>query len=130
MPGRSHYFLSCLVFLSAPSSAEDVIETITVVANRTPGPLAYATVPVDMLVRETIDGRAGRDVADLNHIAPGVGGGAVTAALFLREFVGGRRWAHLDIAGTGRSDVDAGSSTKGATGFGTRLLLRWLEEMA
>jgi len=69
------------------------------------------------------------DVADLNHIAPGVGGGAVTAALFLREFVGERRWAHLDIAGTGRSDVDAGSSVKGATGFGTRLLLRWLEEM-
>ena len=70
------------------------------------------------------------DVADLTHIAPGVGGGAVTAALFLREFVGERRWAHLDIAGTGRSDVDAGSSVKGATGFGTRLLLRWLEEMA
>jgi leucyl aminopeptidase len=70
------------------------------------------------------------DVADLNHIAPGVGGGAVTAALFLREFVGERRWAHLDIAGTGRSDVDAGGSVKGATGFGTRLLLRWLEEMA
>ena len=70
------------------------------------------------------------DVADLNHIAPGVGGGAVTAALFLREFVGERRWAHLDIAGTGRSDVDAGDSVKGATGFGTRLLLRWLEEMA
>ncbi len=70
------------------------------------------------------------DVADLNHIAPGVGGGAVTAALFLRDFVGQRRWAHLDIAGTGRSDVDAGSSVKGATGFGTRLLLRWLEEMA
>ena len=56
--------------------------------------------------------------------------GAVTAALFLREFVGERRWAHLDIAGTGRSDVDAGIPAKGATGFGTRLLLRWLEEMA
>ena len=70
------------------------------------------------------------DVADLTHIAPDVGGGAVTAALFLREFVGDRRWAHLDIAGTGRSDVDAGIAAKGATGFGTRLLLRWLEEMA
>jgi leucyl aminopeptidase len=69
------------------------------------------------------------DVADLTHIADGVGGGAVTAALFLREFVGERRWAHLDIAGTGRSDVDAGISAKGATGFGTRLLLRWLEEL-
>ncbi len=69
------------------------------------------------------------DVADLTHIAPEVGGGAVTAALFLREFVGERRWAHLDIAGTGRSDVDAGTTAKGGTGFGTRLLLRWLEEM-
>ncbi|WP_299440732.1 M17 family metallopeptidase [uncultured Phycicoccus sp.] len=68
------------------------------------------------------------DVADLTHIADGVGGGAVTAALFLREFVGQRRWAHLDIAGTGRSDVDAGVNAKGGTGFGTRLLLRWLEE--
>ncbi len=70
------------------------------------------------------------DVADLTHIAPGVGAGAVTAALFLREFVGQRRWAHLDIAGTGRSEVDAGTTAKGGTGFGTRLLLRWLEEMA
>ncbi len=70
------------------------------------------------------------DVADLNHIAEDVGGGAVVAALFLREFVGERRWAHLDVAGTGRSDVDAGISAKGATGFGTRLVLRWLEEMA
>jgi leucyl aminopeptidase len=69
------------------------------------------------------------DVADLTHIAPSVGGGAVTAALFLREFVGERRWAHLDIAGTGRSDVDAGINAKGGTGFGTRLLLRWLEDM-
>ena len=43
-------------------------------------------------------------VADLRHV-PGdrkLGGGAITAALFLREFAGGRRWAHLDIAGTGR----------------------------
>jgi leucyl aminopeptidase len=70
------------------------------------------------------------DVADLTHIATDVGGGAVTAALFLREFAGARRWAHLDIAGTGRSDVDTGAHVKGATGFGTRLLLRWLEEIA
>lgn len=83
-------------------------------------------MPLADTYRQALDS----DVADLNHIADGVGGGAVTAALFLREFVGERRWAHLDIAGTGRSDVDAGISAKGATGFGTRLLLRWLEEMA
>lgn len=67
------------------------------------------------------------DVADINHIGPSVGGGSITAALFLREFVGNRRWAHLDIAGPGRSDVDSGIHGKGGTGFGARLLLRWLE---
>jgi leucyl aminopeptidase len=82
-------------------------------------------MPLSDTYRQALDS----DVADLNHIATGVGGGAVIAALFLREFVGTRRWAHLDIAGTGRSDVDAGISAKGATGFGTRLLLRWLEGM-
>ena len=67
------------------------------------------------------------DVADISHIGPSVGGGSITAALFLREFVGERRWAHLDIAGPGRSDVDSGVHGKGGTGFGARLLLRWLE---
>ncbi|MFC6081395.1 leucyl aminopeptidase [Sphaerisporangium aureirubrum] len=67
-------------------------------------------------------------VADLANIdAEGkYGGGAITAALFLREFTGGRRWAHLDIAGVARSAADDGVYTKGATGFGTRLLLEWL----
>ena len=70
-------------------------------------------------------------VADINHIAGiGGGGGSISAALFLREFVGTRRWAHLDIAGVGRSDVDRGLLTKGGTGFGARLLLTWLEEMS
>ncbi|MFC7489648.1 MULTISPECIES: leucyl aminopeptidase family protein [unclassified Knoellia] len=70
------------------------------------------------------------DVADINHIGPSVGGGSITAALFLREFVGERRWAHLDIAGPGRSDVDSGVHGKGGTGFGARLLLRWLEGLS
>ncbi|TQJ49706.1 leucyl aminopeptidase [Phycicoccus sp. SLBN-51] len=70
------------------------------------------------------------EVADINHIAGSRGGaGSITAALFLREFAGDRRWAHLDIAGTGRSDVDRGLLSKGATGFGARLLLTWLEDM-
>jgi leucyl aminopeptidase len=69
------------------------------------------------------------DVADLRQVAPEGfgGGGSITAALFLREFTGGRRWAHLDIAGPARSDRDEHEVTKGATGFGARLLLRWLE---
>jgi leucyl aminopeptidase len=68
-------------------------------------------------------------LADLRQVAPDGfgGGGSITAALFLREFTGGRRWVHLDIAGPARSDRDEYEVTKGATGFGARLLLRWLE---
>ena len=68
------------------------------------------------------------ELADVNHVASGkVGAGSITAALFLREFVGRRRWAHLDIAGAGRSDKDSGHLNRGATGFGARLLLSYLE---
>ncbi|PZG42643.1 leucyl aminopeptidase [Spongiactinospora gelatinilytica] len=68
-------------------------------------------------------------IADLANVESGTtyGAGSITAALFLREFAGGRPWAHLDIAGTGRSVVDDGLFTKGATGFGVRALLRWLD---
>jgi len=68
-------------------------------------------------------------VADVRHIAADgrVGGGAIVAALFLREFTAGVPWAHLDIAGPARSDGAEHEVPKGATGFGARLLLRWLE---
>jgi len=49
-------------------------------------------------------------------------GGACTAAAFLKEFVDGLPWVHLDIAGVAWTDRDAGISRRGATGFGVRLL--------
>ncbi len=71
------------------------------------------------------------EIADLRHVpANPPGGGSITAALFLREFVGARRWAHLDIAGPARSTKDRHEVTEGATGFGARLLLRYLEGLA
>ncbi len=70
-------------------------------------------------------------VADLAHVPHAqnrkVQGGAITAALFLREFVGDRPWAHIDMAGPGKIDGDEHENTKGGTGYGVRLLLRWLE---
>lgn len=69
-------------------------------------------------------------VAELRHVpAQSPGGGSITAALFLREFVGERRWAHLDIAGPARSSKDRHEITEGATGFGARLLLEYLETL-
>lgn len=69
------------------------------------------------------------DIADIRQIAAeqSMGGGSILAALFLREFVGDRRWAHLDVAGPSRSERDQGVLCRGGTGFGARLLLRWLE---
>jgi leucyl aminopeptidase len=71
------------------------------------------------------------DVADVRHVPADrlVSGGSITAALFLREFVGQRRWVHLDIAGPARADRDEHEVTKGASGYGARLLLRWLEDL-
>ena len=63
------------------------------------------------------------DVADMKNVG-GPYGGAITAALFLSEFVGDVPWAHLDIAGPMKVDADDGWRSKGATGFGTRLLDR------
>jgi leucyl aminopeptidase len=72
-------------------------------------------------------------VADLRNIGnpkKKLAGGSITAALFLREFAGGRPWAHLDIAGPSWSGSDEDELTKGATGYGVRLLVRWLEALA
>jgi len=49
--------------------------------------------------------------------------GTITASIFLSEFVDDVPWAHLDIAGPMKVDADSGINSKGATGFGTRLLL-------
>src|SRR3712207_7484515 len=69
-------------------------------------------------------------VADLANIGRTYQGGSIAAALFLREFTGGVPWAHLDIAGPARADGDDEEVTKGATGYGARLVLRWLEGLA
>ncbi len=56
-------------------------------------------------------------------------GGAITAAMFLREFVGeGIKWLHMDIAGVDTSDEEYGPYCKGATGFGVRTCLEWLSK--
>ena len=63
------------------------------------------------------------EVADVKNIGGGRYAGALTAGLFLKEFVGDVAWAHLDIAGPARSEDDEGYATKGGTGFGVRTIL-------
>lgn len=63
------------------------------------------------------------DVADIKNIG-GVNAGQITAALFLREFVGSTPWAHIDIAGTAQAPADDRWIRRGPTGCGARLLTR------
>ena len=56
--------------------------------------------------------------------------GSITAALFLQPFTGAVTWAHLDIAGTGRTESDRPDCRKGATGFGVGLLTEWLARLS
>ena len=68
------------------------------------------------------------DIADVDNTG-GRYGGAITAAMFLREFVGeGVKWLHVDIAGVDNSDEEYGYYRKGATGFGVRTCLEWLSK--
>ena len=65
------------------------------------------------------------DVADLKN-AGGPTAGTISAGWFLQQFVGGSRWAHLDIAGTAWEEKGRPYLPKGATGVGVRLLVEYL----
>jgi leucyl aminopeptidase len=69
------------------------------------------------------------DYADLKN-SGGRDGGAITAAAFLQEFVGGSPWAHLDIAGTAWRTRPSPEGGVGATGAGVRLILEYLRRQA
>jgi leucyl aminopeptidase len=62
-------------------------------------------------------------IADMKNIG-GAFGGSITAAQFIQRFVNKVPWAHLDIAGTAWAEEARGSTPKGASGFGVRLLNR------
>lgn len=69
------------------------------------------------------------DFADLKNIAGSRWGGAITAALFLSEFVGDTRWAHIDIAGPSYMKKGNAYCGVGGTGFGVRLFCDLLEKL-
>ncbi|MBD1851858.1 leucyl aminopeptidase [Leptolyngbya sp. FACHB-711] len=64
-------------------------------------------------------------VADMKNTGPRPGG-AITAALFLKQFVKETPWAHLDIAGPVWADKENGCNNAGATGFPVRTLVSWV----
>ena len=69
------------------------------------------------------------ETADMNNISNTRWGGAITAALFLSEFVGDTRWAHIDIAGPASIKKGHDYCDAGGTGFGVRLFCDLIQRM-
>ena len=63
------------------------------------------------------------EVADIKNVGNGRWGGAITAAKFLEEFVSGKPWVHLDIAGPAFLDSAKPWIDAGGSGFGVRTLV-------
>jgi leucyl aminopeptidase len=78
------------------------------------------------LVEELRDGLKS-DWADLKHVADRWGG-SITAALFLREFVGDAPWVHIDIAGPSMSHRAYGIYSKGGTAHGVLTFLKLVDQ--
>ena len=97
-------------------SNQDFVDQVIGAASTTDEPVWQ--LPLERSYRKFLDS----NVADMKNVG-GPYGGAITAALFLNEFTGDVPWAHLDIAGPMNVDGDDGWLSRGATGYGTRLLI-------
>lgn len=82
-------------------------------------------MPLDPSFRKEMDST----FADIKNVGNGRYGGSCTAAAFLGEFIDeGRAWAHLDIAGVAMSKSTPTCPVPFASGFGVKLLNRFVEE--
>lgn len=82
-------------------------------------------LPLDREYRDQIKS----DIADIKNVG-GRKAGTITAAYFLREFVGDTPWAHLDIAGTAWNDSNKPHLSVGPTGICVRTLVNLVSQMA
>ncbi len=73
-------------------------------------------------ISEEYDEMINSDIADMRNTGAGRGAGSITAAQFLKRFIGDTKWAHLDIAGVAWKGKGDPLAVKGATGYGVRLL--------
>ena len=69
-------------------------------------------------------------IADIKNTGGGSGGGAITAALFLKTFTDGVPWAHIDIAGPSYAEKESPDQAVGATGYGVRFMAKFIQSLA
>ncbi len=96
------------------------IDQIKAASERSGEPLWKLPLPPEY--RKMLDS----EIADMKNVG-GSYGGALTAGLFLKEFVGKVPWAHLDIAGPSRAESDDAYLSRGGTGFGVRTLVELVQ---
>lgn len=119
---------ACIVALGRTTTGlfgapDDWVETVRAAA-RAGGEKAWP-LPLFDDYRELLKS----EIADLVN-SPGRPAGAITAAMFLQEFVGGLPWAHLDIAGTAWAEDAKPWMPKGATGAMVRTLVETARALA
>ena len=81
-------------------------------------------MPLDEAYDKDIDS----DIADMKNVGSGRGAGSSTAAQFLKRYIQDIPWAHIDIAGVTWSSRKKPTVPKGGTGFGVRLLNRFVAD--
>ncbi len=82
-----------------------------------------------MPIYEEYEKQIKSDIADVKNVG-GRWAGAITAALFLKRFVGDYPWVHLDIAGTAMLEEESDYAPKGGSGVGVRLLTQFFKQAA
>ncbi|MBT8395466.1 MAG: leucyl aminopeptidase [Gemmatimonadetes bacterium] len=115
---------ACVIALGHQAAAvlgtdDGLVEEIREAGNRS-GERCWP-LPLWKEYREQLDST----VADMKNVG-GRPAGTITAATFLKEFVGDVPWAHLDIAGTAYGDGKISYLRKGGYGAPTRTLLEWI----
>lgn len=91
---------------------------------------AYSENFWELPLWERYEGHIDSTVADVKNIGVAGEAGTITAGLFLGRFVAKTDWAHLDIAGPGRSEFARGLIAKGGTAFGLLTLLSYLASLS
>ncbi|MBI2135263.1 leucyl aminopeptidase [Candidatus Woesearchaeota archaeon] len=66
------------------------------------------------------------DIADIKHLGSDIDAGSIIGGIFLKKFVNDTPWVHIDIGGAVWAKQEKSYKTKGATGFGVRLLIDFL----
>ena len=98
------------------SNDQDLVDKVLKAAERTGERMWQMPMP------EEYKQQLKSEIADVKNIGDKYGG-AITAALFLAEFVDNTPWVHIDIAGPANSNKESGYILKGATGIGVRTLI-------